>query len=194
MKENYFYLIEIINSKIYSESRWALLLEIFTTATVFIVFSFDDNTLLYSGKDVRICQCEENLKIHFRFDIGSLDSRYRRLNLLLYTTPHTLRRWQNRRWCRNASRTWQMYLYEENFFIFCSQNNLILDALNRFPFYLLPLKEQRMFVLVVSRMQRAAKFRIGPFAELNYETATKVKFAMWIYIIGIFYFLDISVD
>lgn len=71
-----------------------------------------------------------------------------------------------------------MYLYEEIFFIFCPQNNLILDALNRFPFYLLPLKKQRMFVLVVSRMQRAAKFRIGPFAELNYETATKVKFAM----------------
>lgn len=39
---------------------------------------------------------------------------------------------------------------------------------------MLPPKKQEMFSLVLSRMQNGAKIKIGPFAELNYETATKV--------------------
>lgn len=51
----------------------------------------------------------------------------------------------------------------------------IVDALNQFPIYLLPPKKLEMFGLILSCVQNGAKVQIGPFAVLNYETATKVK-------------------
>lgn len=60
-------------------------------------------------------------------------------------------------------------------FLIHFQNLIIVDALNQFSFYLLPPKKQEMFGLILSCVQNGAKVQIGPFAVLNYETATKVK-------------------
>lgn len=51
-----------------------------------------------------------------------------------------------------------------------------MDALNQFPFYLLPPKKQEMFGMILGGVQHGARFRIGPLANLNYETATQVTF------------------
>lgn len=56
------------------------------------------------------------------------------------------------------------------------QNDTVVDALNRYPFYLLPLKKQEMLALILNRMQHGAKIQMGPFRVLNYETSTDVRF------------------
>lgn len=53
---------------------------------------------------------------------------------------------------------------------------MILDAFDEFSFYLLPLKKQQMLGLILSYVQNGPKCHMGPFVELNYETATKVNF------------------
>lgn len=52
----------------------------------------------------------------------------------------------------------------------------IFDAFDQFSFYLLPPKEQKMLALALGYVQNGPKCRMGPFVELNYETATKVNF------------------
>lgn len=57
-----------------------------------------------------------------------------------------------------------------------------MDAFDRFPFYLLPPKKQEMYALILSTVQIGAKIRMGPLKELNYKTATDVRFIFaWIY-------------
>ena len=60
------------------------------------------------------------------------------------------------------------------FFLSILWNDLILGALNRFPFYLMPTEKQKLLAMVVSRMQNGAKIKMGPLSELNYATATQV--------------------
>lgn len=55
------------------------------------------------------------------------------------------------------------------------QDNMVLDALNDFPIYFLPIKKQKLFLLLTNCMQNRQKLTIGPFAELNYETLTQVS-------------------
>lgn len=50
-----------------------------------------------------------------------------------------------------------------------------MDALNRFKFYLLPTNKQKMFALILNRMQNGAKIQMGPFRKLDYEAATQVR-------------------
>lgn len=57
-----------------------------------------------------------------------------------------------------------------------------MDGLNRFPFYLLSPKKQEMFALILNRAQNGGKIYIGPFRELNYETATNVCDHLFIYV------------
>lgn len=64
-----------------------------------------------------------------------------------------------------------IYFHLNNF-----QNDTVVDALNRYPFYLLPLKKQEMLALILNRMQHGAKIQMGPFRVLNYETSTDVRF------------------
>lgn len=52
---------------------------------------------------------------------------------------------------------------------------MVLDALNDFPIYLLPIEKQKWFLFTINCMQNKQKPSIGPFAELNYETLTKVN-------------------
>lgn len=66
-------------------------------------------------------------------------------------------------------------LYNWDHFFNISQNNLALDALNQFPFYLLLCMKQKMFVLLLNRMQNGKQLQLGPFLELNYSTATNVS-------------------
>lgn len=40
---------------------------------------------------------------------------------------------------------------------------------------MMPLKKQEVFALILNRMQNGAKIHMGPFRELNYETATDVS-------------------
>lgn len=54
------------------------------------------------------------------------------------------------------------------------QNDVIFDTLDRFPHYLLPLDQQKLYILLLVRVQNAHKISIGPFSELNYAMATKV--------------------
>lgn len=65
------------------------------------------------------------------------------------------------------------------------QNNSILNAINQFPFYLLPLKQQKMFKLLLNRTQNGVTFQMGPFSELNYEATTKVRKAFVLFICSI---------
>lgn len=37
------------------------------------------------------------------------------------------------------------------------------------------MQKQKMLALVVNRMQNGAKIQMGPFSELNYETAKRVS-------------------
>lgn len=61
-------------------------------------------------------------------------------------------------------------------FVSFQQNLSVSESLNQFPFYLLPMQKQKMLSLVLKRLQHGVKVQMGPFAELNYETATKVRF------------------
>lgn len=58
---------------------------------------------------------------------------------------------------------------------FYSQNNVICEALLQFPHYLLPSNKQKMFVMLLNRVQNPGNISIGPFSELNYEMITKVS-------------------
>lgn len=49
-----------------------------------------------------------------------------------------------------------------------------MEALNRFPFYLLPNKKQKMFEFILKRIQNGASVRMGPFRRLDYAAATQV--------------------
>lgn len=75
-------------------------------------------------------------------------------------------------WCRKK-RSINLDTFTPIIFILF-QNTSILDELNRFPFYLLLINEQKMFALQLKRNQQKPKLKIGPFAELNYETACTV--------------------
>lgn len=59
--------------------------------------------------------------------------------------------------------------------IFIFQNATTLDAVNQFPFYLLPLRKQEMFKILLIRVQHGVKIKMGPFRELIYETVTDVR-------------------
>lgn len=52
---------------------------------------------------------------------------------------------------------------------------MISSALEKFPYYLLPPKQQQIFGLILSRVQVGAEIQMGPFSTLNYEKATDVK-------------------
>lgn len=64
----------------------------------------------------------------------------------------------------------QFYLLNLNVF----QNNVIWDALDQFPHYLLPTNKQKLYVLILGRVQNAQKISIGPLSELDYAMVTKV--------------------
>lgn len=49
-----------------------------------------------------------------------------------------------------------------------------MHAFNSLPWYLLPLHTQKDIRYILNRTQYGPILTIGPFAELNYETATKV--------------------
>lgn len=40
---------------------------------------------------------------------------------------------------------------------------------------MMPLEKQKMYALTLNRMQNGAKIQMGPFRELNYESATDVS-------------------
>lgn len=48
-------------------------------------------------------------------------------------------------------------------------------ALEQFPFYLLSLEQQRLFLLILNHAQNGKQATMGPFAVLNYEAATDVS-------------------
>lgn len=50
-----------------------------------------------------------------------------------------------------------------------------MGALNKFPIYILPIKKQKMMMLLIKQMQNGKKVRMGPLAELNYDSASKVS-------------------
>lgn len=54
------------------------------------------------------------------------------------------------------------------------QNEEIYGGLNKIPWYLMPIAEQRDFSHLLFRMQNGLRLTIGPFGELNYEMATDV--------------------
>lgn len=54
-----------------------------------------------------------------------------------------------------------------------------MTALNNLPWYLLPLQTQKDIAYILHRTQHGPILTIGPFAELNYETATNVRFAIY---------------
>lgn len=54
------------------------------------------------------------------------------------------------------------------------QNNMIADALDRFPVYKLPLHTQKMYAFILNRVQNGAEIHMGPFRVLNYGAATEV--------------------
>lgn len=60
------------------------------------------------------------------------------------------------------------------------QNNVIWDALDEFPHYILPIKKQKMLIIILKYVQNAPKVCIGPFSELNYEMITKVWFPFFL--------------
>lgn len=49
-----------------------------------------------------------------------------------------------------------------------------MAAFNSLPWYSLPLQTQKDIAHILHRSQHGPKLTIGPFAELNYETATDV--------------------
>lgn len=51
---------------------------------------------------------------------------------------------------------------------------MITDALNQFPVYKLPLQTQRMYALILNRVQNGAEIHMGPFWQLNYGAVTEV--------------------
>lgn len=56
-----------------------------------------------------------------------------------------------------------------------------MTAFNGLPWYLLPLRTQKDIIYILSRAQHGAVLTIGPFAELNYETATNVRLDLFLY-------------
>lgn len=56
-----------------------------------------------------------------------------------------------------------------------------MTAFNNLPWYLLPLRTQKDIIYILSRAQRGAVLTIGPFAELNYETATNVRSDLFLF-------------
>lgn len=60
------------------------------------------------------------------------------------------------------------------------QNGRLSTALWNVPWYLLPPMYQRMLQSILNRIQNGARLTIGPFAELNMETATDVSNCFWI--------------
>lgn len=49
-----------------------------------------------------------------------------------------------------------------------------MDAFSNLPWFLLPIKSQKDIGHILNRTQHGPILTIGPFAELNYETATSV--------------------
>lgn len=57
---------------------------------------------------------------------------------------------------------------------FISKYNKLEEALFGMPWYLLPLKHQKTLATAMNRVQNGTTLTIGPFDELNFETATNV--------------------
>lgn len=60
-------------------------------------------------------------------------------------------------------------------FLLNFKTKILLDALNKFPIYLLSMKKQKMMILLINRMQNAEKMQMGPLTELNYDTGSRVS-------------------
>lgn len=58
---------------------------------------------------------------------------------------------------------------------FSTQNERLSAALCSITWYLLPPSSQKMLQTTLHRVQNGARLTIGPFAELNLETATNVS-------------------
>lgn len=59
------------------------------------------------------------------------------------------------------------------------QMNLVVNALDRFPFYLLPTRKQQMYALILNRIQNGASIRMGPFLKLHFAATTQVHFSKY---------------
>lgn len=61
------------------------------------------------------------------------------------------------------------------FLLLVTKNDRVVNSLTGLPWYLLPLKSQRNIAHILNRAQHGAVLTMGPFAALNYETATSVN-------------------
>lgn len=52
---------------------------------------------------------------------------------------------------------------------------MIMDALLQYPVNKLPLRIQKMHVLILNRVQNGTEIHMGPFRELNYTAVTWVR-------------------
>lgn len=66
-----------------------------------------------------------------------------------------------------------------NWVNFIFQNERITAALDKMPWYLLPLEKQKDIAHLMHRTQNGAVLTIGPFSALNYEAATDVWKLFW---------------
>lgn len=54
------------------------------------------------------------------------------------------------------------------------QNEKLISKLSEMPWYMMSKKSQLGYVHLLNRLQNGAVFRMGPFAELNFETLSNV--------------------
>lgn len=52
---------------------------------------------------------------------------------------------------------------------------MVQDKLDFFKWYMLPAKDQKMFVHLIHRRQHSSAITMGPFQTLNYETLADVS-------------------